>query len=207
MNSYLIFRLFGVMSAWGEIAPAATRLTTNHPTKSGVLGMVSAALGLPRNEIINDSYNFAVLVHNSGTPMRDFHTIHIPTHDSTIISTRDYHCGAMYSIALSIKDDAPYSLEEIKSALEEPVFTLFLGRKSCPLALPMEPKIIEAGDVEEAFNNCEFIGASFVQTPRATALYWDEPTHVGMILLTRRDKLVNSERRQFTERQEAYKCL
>jgi len=42
-------------------------------------------------------------------------------------------------------------LPEMEAALRRPVFTLYLGRKSCPLGLPPDPLIAEAQTLEAAF--------------------------------------------------------
>ena len=37
----------------------------------------------------------------------------------------------------------PYPLIDLKQHLENPVFNLYLGRKSCPLALPLQPQVVQ----------------------------------------------------------------
>ena len=50
-----------------------------------------------------------------------------------------------------MKSDAAQTLDELKAAFLKPHFTLFLGRKSCPLAHPLSPKLMQAMTVAEAF--------------------------------------------------------
>jgi CRISPR system Cascade subunit CasD len=72
----------------------------------------------------------------------------------TILSRRDYRCDALYTLAAWHEgpeaghegDDAPprWPLDRLARALERPVFPLYLGRKSCPLGLPLSPRVIDA---------------------------------------------------------------
>ncbi|MCV5225042.1 type I-E CRISPR-associated protein Cas5/CasD, partial [Escherichia coli] len=58
------------------------------------------------------------------------------------ISQREYRCDGYWHIALSATPDAPVSLQAICEALVSPCFPLYLGRKSCPLALPLAPRLM-----------------------------------------------------------------
>ena len=46
--------------------------------------------------------------------------------------------------------------EEIAEKLKKPVFVLYLGRKSCPPALPLEPLVIEAETLPDAVKKAVF---------------------------------------------------
>ncbi len=50
MNHYLVFDLYGPMVSWGEVAVGSLRGTETHPTRSAILGLVAAALGLKRTQ-------------------------------------------------------------------------------------------------------------------------------------------------------------
>ena len=54
-----------------------------------------------------------------------------------MLSSREYRCDAYYLVAVSAESDAPTDLESLAQALKTPVFPLYLGRKACPLALPL----------------------------------------------------------------------
>ena len=70
---------------------------------------------------------------------------------NTILSRRDYRSGAWHLGALWPREPSPrWSLAELAAAMEHPVFTPCLGRKSCPLGLPLAPRIAEASDPAEA---------------------------------------------------------
>jgi CRISPR system Cascade subunit CasD len=160
---YLLFRLYGPMASWGEIAVGETRHTAGYPSKSAIVGLLAAALGIKRDETekqlqIQEGYSVAVEVYSQGTLLRDYHTAQVP--DSvgrfryrtrrdelllgkdrlgTVLSSREYRTDALALVAITALPDAPYDLQAIKERLEKPKFHLYLGRKSCPLAAPMQP--------------------------------------------------------------------
>ena len=47
--STLLLRLAAPLQAWGTDSKFETRRTNQEPSKSGVIGMLAAALGLPRD--------------------------------------------------------------------------------------------------------------------------------------------------------------
>ena len=162
----LLFRLYGPMASWGEIAVGENRHTANYPSKSALLGLVGAALGIERDDEerqqqLQQGYTLAVEVLSAGQLLRDYHTAQVP--DSvgkfvyrtrrdelilgkerlgTILSSREYRSDALALIAIRALQNAPYSLEAIQDKLLRPVFHLYLGRKSCPLAAPLDPQLL-----------------------------------------------------------------
>jgi CRISPR system Cascade subunit CasD len=76
----------------------------------------------------------------------------VPGHElNTILSRRDYRSGAWHLGALSLRHDrARWSLEELADAMRRPGFMPYLGRKSCPLGLPLAPRIADAPDAPGA---------------------------------------------------------
>ncbi|MGV9680370.1 type I-E CRISPR-associated protein Cas5/CasD [Nocardia sp. NPDC003482] len=73
----LLIRLAGPLQSWGSVSRFAHRDTELHPTKSGVLGMCAAALGLDRDDPLGDltELRFGVRADHPGTPVRDYHVI------------------------------------------------------------------------------------------------------------------------------------
>ncbi|MBL7174950.1 MAG: type I-E CRISPR-associated protein Cas5/CasD [Desulfobacteraceae bacterium] len=162
---YLLFRLYGPMASWGEIAVGETRHTASYPGKSAIIGLIAASLGIKRNDTekqqqIQQGYAFAVEVYSQGTLMRDYHTTQVPdsvgkftyrtrrdelvlgkSRLGTILSSREYRTDALALVAVRALPDTPYDLQTIKEHLEKPRFHIYLGRKSCPLAAPMDPQI------------------------------------------------------------------
>lgn len=74
----LLLRLAGPLQAWGSAARFVRRTSENAPTKSGVLGLLAAAQGRPRDADLSDlaALRFGVRIDQPGTRIRDFHTAH-----------------------------------------------------------------------------------------------------------------------------------
>ena len=235
MTDYLLFRLYGPMAAWGDIAVGEFRPTFGHPSKSAVLGMVAAALGIRRDEetsqqAIASGYALAVRVEVPGTPLRDYHTVQVPPASTsrvfatrkdelatqrenlgTILSSRDYRCDAVYTVCLwPTTASLPQSLPQLAAALANPVFTLYLGRKSCPMALPLQAQVVEASNLREAFRNARFHDAQFLEglsRPGSVEVYWEGDEASGfqtVHTIERRDAFTSRRRWQFTVRTEKY---
>jgi len=90
VKAYLIFRLYGPMCAWGDIAVGEQRPSAGHPAKSAVLGLLAAALGVRRDEegrqkLLADAYAMAVRVDVSGELLRDYHAITVQTPHTALL--------------------------------------------------------------------------------------------------------------------------
>lgn len=136
----LLLRLAGPLQSWGVDSKFEIRQTENEPTKSGVIGMVAAALGRRRDEPIDDlaSLNFGVRVDRPGVLLRDFHMARVmktAKKTESYVTYRYYLSDAVFLAGLESDDDG--LLEKIEHALSNPVFPLFLGRRSCPPTLPI----------------------------------------------------------------------
>jgi CRISPR system Cascade subunit CasD len=165
----LLFRLYGPMASWGEIAVGESRHTAHYPSKSAILGLIGAALGIERHDEamqsrLQQGYALAVEVLSVGQLLRDYHTAQVPDSvgkftyrtrrdelvlgkerirlGGTILSSREYRSDALSVVAVRPLADAPFSLSQIREKLLKPVFHLYLGRKSCPLAAPLHPQLL-----------------------------------------------------------------
>lgn len=136
MPHTLLIPLVGPMQAWGSRSRFSDRDTHREPTKSGVLGLVCAALGRGRSEPLDDlsALRFGVRADQPGHPQRDYQTAQETPAASATLSTRHYLADARFLVGLEGADLA--LLQAIEEALKNPVWTLALGRKSYPLALP-----------------------------------------------------------------------
>ena len=78
--STLLLRLAASMQAWGSDFRFEVRRTGREPTKSGVIGLLAAALGRSRADSIDDlcQLRFGVRVDQEGQLLRDFHTRLLP---------------------------------------------------------------------------------------------------------------------------------
>lgn len=227
MRDFLVFQLYGPMAAWGDIAVGEYRPSFAHPSKSAIVGLLAAALGIRRDEEdrhikLATSCLFAVRVDSLGLLLRDYHTTQVPSakrgvihytrkaelagnDQNTILSSRDYRCDAAYTIAISMVKDALYSVVELAAALQKPVFALYLGRKSCPLALPIQPHIIQATNLHEALTNIENDAPSDITAKSPALIYWEDDLESGLAQnqsIIRRDAPRSRTRWQFSERKE-----
>lgn len=163
MRKFLVLQLKGVMQAWGTHTYEDFRPSSIFPTRSAIIGLLGSCLGIERDDIdarekLNSSIQIDICSLNSGKVQKieDFHTIldarkvdGNPRKDA-IISKREYLCDAHFLLFVSLKYGARVSLLDIEMAVKKPIFTPFLGRKSCPITLPLFKQHIEASSLIEA---------------------------------------------------------
>lgn len=127
--STLLLRLAAPLQAWGADSKFERRSTGREPTKSGVIGMIAAALGRKRDESVNDlaSLRFGVRIDKPGQVMKDYHTAE--SIKQTYVTHRYYLEDAVFLVGL--EGDTDFLLM-IEKAILSPFFPLFLGRRSCP---------------------------------------------------------------------------
>lgn len=233
---YLTFRLYGPMASWGQPAVGGDRPTGPVPTRSGLLGLLAAALGIKRDNEreladLRTSVNFGIKQTVPGSLIRDYHTTQVPSVNrkftyrsrkselsedkvNTILSGRDYRCDGLWVVAVTLSDKAVYSLEQLKDALVKPVFLLYLGRKSCPLSLPLMPRVVTAENLKVALDTkyppvtrSEKEDRLWFSANKQVTYYWQggtkdlDQTDRRDILITRPwDEPVNRDRWQFSQR-------
>lgn len=171
----LLLRLVGPMQSWGTTSRFDQRDTGKEPSKSGVIGLLAAAMGIDRNNWIDleplTRLSMGVRHDRSGIPKRDYQTAGCAASDTIIkadgtqakaggvVSQRFYIADGAFLVGL--QDDDKSLLERAHAALCDPVWTLALGRKSY---VPSEPICIENGvqDVSliEAFRHFHWIASS-----------------------------------------------
>ncbi|MFC6274186.1 type I-E CRISPR-associated protein Cas5/CasD [Levilactobacillus tangyuanensis] len=126
----LTIKLTGPLQSYGNEASFERRTTNNYPTKSAVIGMISAALGYRRTDerilTLND-LDFAVRLDQVGRVITDYQTVEWHT-GTRKITYRDYIQDAVFVVALGSQDEE--LIEKIEFALHHPKFQLFLGRRS-----------------------------------------------------------------------------
>ena len=174
MKEYLVFRLYGPMASWGLPAVGGDRPTALQPGRSAILGLLGAALGIKRDNEqalseLQQSICIAIKQCVPSSIMRDYHTSQVPSHNkkvvhrsrkselsedklNTVLSSRDYRCDGLWIVAISLTGAATLSLVQLKGALETPFYSLSLGRKSCPLAVPLMPKLVEVESLKQALD-------------------------------------------------------
>ena len=151
--STLLLRLAAPLQAWGTESKYNTRTTNREPSKSGVIGLLAAALGCKRDDdaALDNlrKLRFGVRVDREGELLIDFQTVlgkfikDDPNKLENITTKRHYLADAVFLAGLE-SDDKAY-LRELSEALNDPVFPLFLGRRSCPPTLPLNLGIRDCG--------------------------------------------------------------
>ncbi|WP_433888462.1 type I-E CRISPR-associated protein Cas5/CasD [Streptomyces sp. CA-111067] len=162
----LLLRLAGPLQSWGELSHFNERDTAGFPTRSGVLGLLAAALGRGREAPVDDltRLSLTVRVDRPGVVLRDLHTVGggltakatVTTAEGkkrtgdtgTLLSHRYYLADATFTVALTFPADAEAGagadaghgealLGRYAQALRSPQWPLFLGRRSCPPEGPL----------------------------------------------------------------------
>lgn len=149
----LLLRLCGPMQSWGTQSRFTNRDTELEPSKSGVMGLICAAMGTQRDDL-SAIEKLAVLkmgvrVDREGVVKKDFHTAGgwhlrkdteygVPTASGkdkkTVTSDRFYLSDACFLVGL-LGDGG--LLEKVQAKLKEPVWQIYLGRKSFVPGLPV----------------------------------------------------------------------
>jgi len=148
----ILLRLEGPLQAWGNSARFRHRTTALEPPKSGVIGLVACCMGRRRTEPIQDLTNLhmAVRIDRPGTLISEFQTVGAGTgcitaqrklkitaktkQPETLTTTREYLCDASFLVALT---GPPDTIDAIETALRNPVWPPYLGRKACPPGSPI----------------------------------------------------------------------
>lgn len=163
---YLALRLQGPLQSWGVDSQYSRRNTGLMPTKSAVAGMCCAGLGLARGSAQEGTFleefaklrMTAIAVQRHGTrapapklPVRrlvDYHTVQNtrkadgglkPCH----ITYRQYLTDAAFGVVLA--GDASI-IEQIATALADPKWGLWLGRKTCIPTAPVLAGVCDSLD-------------------------------------------------------------
>jgi CRISPR system Cascade subunit CasD len=148
--SVLLLRLAGPMQSWGVQSRFSVRDTGLEPSKSGVVGLLCAALGRHRREPVADlaALRMGVRVDREGRMARDYHTaLEVIKADGsrpdTVVSERYYLADAAFLVGL--EGDLAI-LQTLHTALARPVWQLYLGRKAF---VPGEPVHLPDGLLPE----------------------------------------------------------
>lgn len=171
----LLLRLVGPMQSWGTTSRFDHRDTGKEPSKSGIVGLLAAALGIGRENWTDleplSRLAMGVRHDRAGVPKRDYQTAKdIISADgkkvhATAVTTRDYLADAAFLVGLESGDRA--LLERMHAALRDPVWPLALGRKSY---VPSESVWIENGVIEAPVRD------ALAQWPWITSLRkWEAP--------------------------------
>lgn len=160
-DAYLAFVLAGPMQSWGCASRFDRRTTGLHPSKSGVIGMICAALGLAKGSpeerellpLLGGIRMTSVAMPRHGVlRLEDYHTV-LETrrasgkpNEDAVISRRQYLLDARFVVILG--GDRTL-LQRVSRALADPKWGVWLGRKSCVPSEPINPRLFDTeGDAQ-----------------------------------------------------------
>jgi CRISPR system Cascade subunit CasD len=158
-DASLALLLDAPMQSWGHASRFERRTTALHPTRSGVFGLLAAALGIDKyadDEAARLARYAALRVTTVTLPrltprgrqpelamvrLEDYHTVTgirrasgKVDEDATVQSYRHYLLDARFGVLIDGPTDL---LAELAAALRDPVWGIWLGRKCCLPAAPL----------------------------------------------------------------------
>lgn len=150
---HLAMLLDGPMQSWGFSSRFQKRSTALHPTKSGVIGLIAAAMGIDKHasdepkriqELSCLDFTIITLPKTNRSQeilrMEDYHTVENTLladgklNKNAVITRREYLQEARFAIILKGNSS---TLEQIEKALQNPRWGIWLGRKCCIPAMPV----------------------------------------------------------------------
>jgi CRISPR system Cascade subunit CasD len=174
------------MQSWGVQSRFTVRDTGLEPSKSGVVGLLCAALGRRRDEPVADlaALTMGVRIDQEGTMARDYHTAGKGgilkasgkvERKNLVVSTRYYLSDARFLVGLVSEDTA--LLTQLHAALRNPHWPLYLGRKAL---VPGEPVWLEDGlqpdqSLPEALQIYPWLGYDSRDYPDQVRLVLEDP--------------------------------
>lgn len=162
MKQAIILHLSAPLQSWGADSRFEHRTSGSAPSKSAICGMVCAACGAakqsPEESLIIQGFSAAKMTSytlSTGSILIDYHTVQgfrratgKIEKDGTAQTYRHYWQGCKYTVVL--ESDNRAFLEEVRQALLNPCWGIWLGRKNC---IPCEPiiqeEVMSAGDAHE----------------------------------------------------------
>lgn len=142
------------MQSWADRGFGPLREAGEFPSRAAVLGIVAAAMGIARADErlvkLHEAFRVHVAAARPGRVLKDYHSVGAEDWRAKTLTWRDYHHDAHF-VALVESDDGARAAEA-EAALERPVYVGFLGRRSCPPAVPLVPEPARDGAFEALIN-------------------------------------------------------
>ncbi len=174
MTQWLVIALRAPFASFADAPGNTTRKTGDMPTRSALLGLAAAALGIRRDDAASQAELSDALVTASaliapGAILTDFHTyaslhqaakgaatraeaLRKKEHVVTSITRRDYRTDALWQGAYRLGDHpGSLTLDGLAAAFRQPAFFLSVGRRACAPSHPLNPSVVDAADVRDAF--------------------------------------------------------
>lgn len=138
----LLIRIIAPMQSWGIQSNFTVRDSGLEPSKSGIIGLICAALGRSRSAKLDDltKLRMGVRVDREGILKRDFHIAQNVLlgkgkgTKNSIITNRYYLADAAFLVGLEGDENV---LTKVQAALKNPIWQLYFGRKSFVPAFPI----------------------------------------------------------------------
>lgn len=160
----LALRLDGPLQSWGENAKWDFRDSSTMPTKSGIVGLLGCAMGLERDSEtlieLAQAITIAVRADRPGAKFVDFQTVQgdplmaatgkPKTTGNTILSPHAYLQDACFTVFI---DTTVELQEKIITALENPRWCMYLGRKNCVPSRPIQACLVAYADLKDALEH------------------------------------------------------
>lgn len=201
--SVLVLTLKAPLQSWGVGSRGIVRDSGEVPSKSGVVGLLGAALGRGRDEDFSDlsALTMCVRVEERGQVWSDFQTVDFRkkaypvtaaamrcpddkeferSRSQKALLTKKYLSGAHFTVFL---EGEAGLLGALRDALRSPVYPLYLGRKNCVPQVPVFTALLE-GDVSavEAAHTWE---SELTGSPAGKALFADSDPAAGGVYWVR----------------------
>jgi len=199
----LLLRLCGPMQSWGVQSRFSVRDTGLEPSKSGVIGLLAAALGRRRDADVADltALRMGVRVDAEGLVKYDYHTAQDVLKAAggikdTEPSRRYYLAEARFLVGLSAED--PGLLQQLHTVLQDPVWPLFLGRKAFVPAAPvwLPDGLKTDADLLMVFATYPWLGRASAKRPERLRVVVEDPRGPE----TRADQPLSFAERRFAPR-------
>jgi len=166
-TAYLAMYLDAPLQSWGYQSRFDRRTTLSYPTRSGVLGMICAAMGIDRADSarLADFADIGMTVYTLTQHGRltDYHTVgggwDRKTHPlnvvrkaqdppgrnsgDTVVTHREYLQSSRFGVVLAGQTAL---IAAIADALRDPTWGIWLGRKSCIPASPVCQGVFASAD-------------------------------------------------------------
>ena len=206
-STLLLLRLEGALQSWGEGSKWDTRGTAVLPTKSGIIGLLSCALGWERGDAriadLHDAIQIAVRADRQGECMTDYHTVtgnplrnaegKPRSTGNTIQTYRQYLQDASFLVVVQAEEK---TLRMLEQALRAPKWCMYLGRKSCVPSRPvLEGCTDQYADLLDAVRR--YPAAERAQYPMQ---YECEQEQAALAALYRQDGKAEADSRRFAQR-------
>ena len=148
--------LTGPTMSWGDRAKFTIRDTLTHPTRSGIIGLLACAQGLPRDAPLNWATDLVIHVRadNPGTAQTDFQMVGggyivgkgmVSANGEPRTTSQNEASGTMTyrryladaAFVVTVTSDDNNLIVRLGEALNAPHWPIYLGRKACVPGYPV----------------------------------------------------------------------